>query len=459
MCAAQPQQIIVIGGDAAGMSFASKVKREKPNWEVVVFERGKYVSYAACGIPYYVSRDVDSLDDLQIITAEQFREKRGINVRMGWEVVAIDREAQTVHAKNLESGETKNTSYDQLMIATGANATKPPINGIDLTGVFSVRNLNDADQIHTYLDTEQPSHGVVIGGGYIGLEMTEALTARGVEVQIIEMLPQVLSPMDEPVTAKVMEELQSQDITVHLASKANALRGKNGKIQSVTVAGMDKPIPAEIVIVASGIKPNSELAVHSSLEVGESGGIIVDANMQTSDPKIYAGGDCVEQYHIVSGKPAYVPLGPAANKHGRIAALNVVGNSVEFPGIVGTAVMKVFDLTISRTGLTETQAEDAGFDYFTQTIQTKERAGYYPGGKKLTLHLVVEENSGRLLGAQIAGGTTAAKRIDPYAVALHNGMKIQDIALLDLSYAPPYSPVLDPVGLAAQVASGKLNTS
>jgi len=449
-------QIVVIGGDAAGMSFASKVKREKPDWNVVVFERGEHVSYAACGIPYFVSREVHSLKDLQVITADQFREKRGVDVRMGWEAIEIDRDTKIVIARDVSTGEEVRQGYDNLMIGTGANAVKPPVDGIDLEGVFTVRNLSDAKRIHEFIDEHTPQAGVIIGGGYIGLEMAEALTQREIDLHLIEMLPQVLNPMDEPITEKVMKELDRHNVDVRLDSKVSAIHGKNGKVTSISIEGAPEPIPAGIVILGSGVRPNTQLAEQAGLTIGEFGGIRVDAHQRTNDPDIYAGGDCVEQHHIVTGKPTYIPLGPAANKHGRVAAVNVLGGEAEFPGVVGTAVMKVFGLTVSRTGLTTYQAKKGGFDFIEQTIQSRERAGYYPGGRKLTLHLVGEKKTGKLLGAQIAGGETAAKRIDPYAVALHNHMKLPDIAMLDLSYAPPYSPVLDPVGVAAQVAANKL---
>ncbi|MCF7803457.1 MAG: FAD-dependent oxidoreductase [Candidatus Marinimicrobia bacterium] len=451
------RRILVIGGDAAGMSFASKIKREQPEWRVTVLERGNYVSYAACGIPYYVSRDVEKLENLQIVTADQFRKKRGVDVRMGWEAISIHRDDKSVRAQHVESGEKENFQYDTLMIATGADPVKPPIDGLDLDGIFSVRDLNDADRIHTFIDEQKPETAAIIGGGYIGLEMAEALRSRDLQVYLIEMLPQVLNPMDKPITEKVMAELDRHEVRTRLNTRVKPIRGEGGTVNTIDIGENDESLPVEMIILGTGIRPNADLAERAGLATGEFGGITVDDHLLTDDPDIYAAGDCVEQHHLVSGKPAYVPLGPAANKHGRIAALHLLGEPVAFPGIVGTAVMKVFDLTVSRTGLTESQAEEAGFNYFSQTVKSRERAGYYPGSGELTIHLVIERESGRLLGAQIAGGETAAKRIDPYAVALHNQMRIQDIALLDLSYAPPYSPVIDPVGLAAQVASGKMN--
>ncbi len=281
--------------------------------------------------------------------------------------------------------------------------------------------------------------------------MTEALSDRGIDLHTIEMLGQVLHPMDRPITDRVMEELSNKGVTVHLNSKVLSFGGNNGRVTSVDVEGMEQEFPAEIVILGSGIRPRSELAIEAGIECGEFDGIMVDERQKTSDPDIYAGGDCVEQRHLVTGTPAYIPLGPAANKHGRVAAINVTGSDELFPGVVGTAVMKVFDLTVSRTGLTESEALKAGYDFFSSTITSREKAGYYPGVRKLVIH-VVAEKSGRLLGAQIAGGETAAKRIDPFAVALHNGMTLHEMEYMDLSYAPPYSPTIDPVGRAAQVA-------
>jgi len=451
------KQIVVIGGDAAGMTCASKVKREHSDWKVTVLERGEHVSYAACGIPYYVSGVVPDLDNLQIITPDQFRKKRNIDLRMGWEAVQILPDEYQVKAKKLDGGEEIILDYDHLMIATGASAVIPPIDGSDLHGVFTVRNLTDAHNMRHWITEHRPENAVIVGGGYIGLEMAEALVERNIKVQVVEMLSQVLSPMDEPITDRVMEELKKNGVQVHLKSKVEQLHGKNGAVTGVMVAGMTNELPADMVILGSGIRPNSALAKEAGLEVGNSGGILVDERQQTSHKDIFAGGDCVEQKHLVTGGQTYVPLGPAANKHGRVAGINISGGKAVFPGVVGTAVMKVFDLTISRTGLMESQASDNGFDFFSNTIKSRERAGYYPNSGQLIIHVIAEKKTGRLLGAEICGGTTAAKRIDPFAVALHNEMTLDEVAMLDLSYAPPYSPVLDPVGVAAQVAVGKMS--
>lgn len=452
------KQIVVIGGDAAGMTCASKVKREHPDWNVTVLERGEHVSYAACGIPYFVSGVVPELESLQLITPEQFRKERDIDVRMGWEAVQILPDEYQIKTKKLDSGEEFVLDYDQLMIATGASAVIPPIDGSELDGVFTVRNLTDARNMRRWLTEHQPENAVIVGGGYIGLEMAEALVERNIKVQVVEMLPQLLSPMDKPITERVMEELKKNGVEVHLESKVEKLRGVDGAVARVMIEGMTNELPADMVILGSGIRPNSALAEEAGLEVGNSGGILVDDRQQTSHKDIFAGGDCVEQKHLVTGGPTYVPLGPAANKHGRVAGINISGGKAVFPGIVGTAVMKVFGLTISRTGLMESQAKGSGFKFFGNTIKSRERAGYYPNSGQLIIHVVAEQGTGRLLGAEICGGTTAAKRIDPFAVALYNEMTLDEIAMLDLSYAPPYSPVLDPVGVAAQVAAGKMSS-
>lgn len=450
------QKVVVIGGDATGMSCASKIKREHSDWKVTVLERGEYVSYAACGIPYYVSGIITDLQDLQILTAEQFRKKRDIDVRMGWEATEIDRDSQQVKARSVASVDEVVLNYDKLMIATGARAIAPSIEGINLSGVFTVRNLVDAEQMHKWILEEKPQSGVIIGGGYIGLEMAEALRAHGITLHLVEMLPQVLNPMDEPIVKEVMEELERHEVAVHLDTKVEAIGGKNGKVSGVRLANSDEMLSAEMVILGSGVTPNIELAEKSGLEIGQTGGIVVNERQQTSDPLVYAGGDCVEQKHLVTGGKTWVPLGPTANRHGRIAGMNISGERTTFPGVVGTAVMKVFDLTVARSGLMESQAKNEGFNIISSTIESRERAGYYPNPGHLKIHIIAEKTSGRLLGAEICGGDTAAKRIDPFAVALHNKMRLDEIAMLDLSYAPPYSPVLDPVGIAAQVAVSKL---
>ena len=452
-----PQPYVIIGGDAAGMSAASKVKREQPDVEVIVFERGPYISYSACGMPYWLAGVIESDRKLIILTPDRARERRGIDVRIGHDVTAIDPAAKTVTVKRQETGETLTQPYTKLLIATGASAQHPPIPGLDLPGVFTLRTIPDAQHIYRHIEQTQPQQAVIIGGGYIGLEMAEALHERGLQITVVEMLPQLMPNFDADMVEEVTAHLAEHGVQVHTGERVAAIVEQDGHLTVQLASGT--LLPADLVLVSTGVRPNSELAKAAGLKLGKSGAIWVDAQMRTSDPHIYAAGDCVEHYHIVLGENAWIPLATSANKGGRIAGDNMSGQQSSFPGIAGTAVVKIFDYTMSITGVTERQAISSGNwgaagEAMGSTVVTAwEKAGYWPGAEKIKVKLVYQKSDGRILGGQIVGKAGVNKRIDIIATALSARLTVETLGMLDLSYAPPYSPTYDPVQVCANVAA------
>jgi len=442
---------VVIGGDAAGMSAASKAKRENPDLEVIVFEKGDWVSYAACGMPYYVKGDVDELDDLVTITAEEFRDQRDVDLRTGHEVVDIDPDAETVTVESDE--ETYEQSYDDLLVATGANAIKPPFEGLGLEGVFTIHNMDEADAIEDYVTERDLETAAIVGGGYVGIEMAEALAEHGIDVDLYEMLPHVLQPFGEPVAEIVEDHLREQGVNLHLET---AVSGFDGDERVESVALEDETVPADVVIVGVGVAPNVELAEAADIELGPTGAVATDEYGRTNYENVYAAGDCAEARHVVTGEPDHVPLALTANRAGRAIGQTITGDPTPTGEIAGTAIVKAFELGAARTGLTdEEQAEEAGFDPVSVTISAATRAHYYPEGEELSVTLLADRESGRLLGGSVVG-REGAKRIDTVATALHAGMTVTELQNADLAYAPPFSPVWDPVLTAAKVLSGKL---
>jgi NADPH-dependent 2,4-dienoyl-CoA reductase/sulfur reductase-like enzyme len=444
--------IVIVGGDAAGMSAASKFKRERPEGEVIVFEQGAYVSYAACGMPYFVKGEVDSLDDLVTITPEAFVEERGIDLRLHHEVVGISPDEHTVAVEGPDGRTTQ--SYDQLLVATGAHAIVPPFDGMDLDGVFTMHSLPEADAVRDYLTSEEPESVAVVGGGYVGVEMAEAFHAHDVEVHLFEMLPHVMAPFGETVAEGVEEHLREQGVTLHLNTAVERFVGDD-RVAGVDVG--DRVFDADLALVGVGVAPNTDLAESAGIELGETGAIATDAYGRTSRPGVFAAGDCAEARHVVTGDPDHVPLALTANRAGRAIGQTMAGDETPVGDIAGTAVVKAFDLTAARTGvIDEERAREAGFDPVSVTITASSRAHYYPGAEELTITLLGDRDTGRVLGATMVGREGAAKRIDTVAVALHEGATAAELSYYDLAYAPPYSPVWDPVLTAAKVLDGKL---
>ncbi|MFP8957076.1 FAD-dependent oxidoreductase [Natrialbaceae archaeon A-CW3] len=442
---------VIVGGDAAGMSAASKAKRENPDLEVVVFEKGDWVSYAACGMPYYVKGTVENLDDLVAVTPDTFREKRDVDLRTGHEVVAIDPDAQTVTVET--DDETFEQPYGALLIGTGARAVEPPFDGLGLEGVFTLRSMDEADAIETYVTETEPETAAIVGGGYVGVEMAEALTERGLEVSIFEMLPRILQPFGEQAAEIVEDHLREQDVSLHLETAVSGFGG-DGHVEGVELE--DESVAADLVIVGVGVAPNVALAEAAGIDIGPTGAIAVDEYGRTSASDVYAAGDCAEATNVVTGEPDHVPLALTANRAGRAIGSTVGGTPTLTGGTAGTAIVKAFDLGVARTGVIDPElARDAGFDPISVTIDASTKPHYYPGGTELTVTLVADRESERVLGASLVG-REGAKRIDTVATALHATLTVAELERLDLAYAPPFSPVWDPVLTAAKVLNGKL---
>ncbi|GGO38968.1 flavoprotein oxidoreductase [Streptomyces lasiicapitis] len=453
---------MVIGGDAAGMSAASQARRlRKPGeLEIVAFERGSFTSFSACGIPYWVGGDVEERDDLIARTPEAHRE-RAIDVRMRTEVVEIDPRERRVRSRDLASGAEEWTAYDKLVIATGARPLRPDLPGIDAPGVHGVQTLDDGQALLDTLaemETAGKAEGrraVVIGAGYIGVEMAEALVHRGYEVTVVNRGKEPMSTLDPDMGRLVHEAMTGMGIAmVNDAEVTKILTGDDGRARAV--ATEDREFPADVVVLGIGVRPETALARAAGLPLGEHGGLLTDLAMRVRGPvadgAIWAGGDCVEVLDLVSGRERHIALGTHANKHGQVIGSNVGGGYATFPGVVGTAVSKVCDLEIARTGLREKDARAAGLQYVTVTIESTSRAGYYPGAALMTVKMLAERRTGRLLGTQIVGREGAAKRVDVAAVALTARMTVEQMTALDLGYAPPFSPVWDPVLVAARKA-------
>ncbi|MBM0235059.1 FAD-dependent oxidoreductase [Micromonospora sp. STR1_7] len=453
------QRLIVIGGDAAGMSAASQARRRRDSddLEIVVFERGHFTSYSACGIPYWISGLVPGPEQLIARDPETFRTKYAMDVRMRHEVTAIDLERREVVARDLEGGGEIRERFDDLVYATGAVPVKPPWADSDAGGVFGMQTLDDGAALRDWLDAEtQPRRAVVVGGGYIGVEIAEALIQRGLSVTLVEAGDQPMSTVDADMGELVADAMRGLGITIRTGLPVTGLEQRDGRVSAVVTA--EGPIPTDVVVLGLGVRPNAALAEAAGLPLGPTGAIRVDRRMRVPGlAGIWAAGDCVETLHRVSGLPVNVPLGTHANKQGRVAGINIGGGYATFAGVIGTAVTKVCELEVGRTGLREREATSAGFDFVSVIAESTSRAGYYPGARTMTVKLIAERPSGRLLGAQIVGWSEAAKRIDTLAVALWNGMTVDDMTSLDLGYAPPYAPVWDPVLIAARKAVDALD--
>ncbi|WP_330287137.1 FAD-dependent oxidoreductase [Streptomyces sp. NBC_00576] len=448
------ERLVVIGGDAAGMSAASQARRLKGpgELEIVAFERGHFTSYSACGIPYWVSGDVPDRDQLITRSAEEHRD-RDIDLRMRTEVMEIDVPGGRVRARDLETGAESWTSYDKLVIATGARPVRPSLPGVDAPGIHGVQTLDDGQALLDTLAATRGRRAVVVGAGYVGVEMAEALIKRGYEVTVVNRGKEPMPTLDPDMGRLVHEAMEGLGITmVNDAEVTKLLTGDDGRVRAV--ATEDAEYPADVVVLGIGVRPETTLARAAGLPVGAHGGVLTDLAMRVrGHENIWAGGDCVEVLDLVSGQERHIALGTHANKHGQVIGANVGGGYATFPGVVGTAVSKVCDLEIARTGLREKDAHRAGLRFESVTIESTSRAGYYPGAALMTVKMLAEHHTGRLLGVQIVGREGAAKRVDIAAVALTAGMTVQQMTALDLGYAPPFSPVWDPVLVAARKAT------
>ncbi|MGW0599053.1 FAD-dependent oxidoreductase [Streptomyces sp. NPDC002776] len=448
------ERLVVIGGDAAGMSAASQARRMKgaAELEIVAFERGDFSSYSACGIPYWVGGDVAGRDELIARTPEEHR-ARDIDLRMRTEVVEVDPAGQRVRARDVDSGAESWTSYDKLVIATGARPVRPDLPGVEAPGVHGVQSLGDGQALLDTLARTRGRHAVVVGAGYIGVEMAEALIKRGYEVTVVNRGEEPMSTLDPDMGRLVHEAMTGLGITMVGGAEVTGIRtGDDGRVRAVVT--QDAEYPADVVVLGIGVRPETTLARRAGLPLGRHQGLLTDLAMRVrGHENIWAGGDCVEVLDLVSGQERHIALGTHANKHGQVIGTNVGGGYATFPGVVGTAVSKVCDLEIARTGLREKDARRAGLQYVTATIESTSRAGYYPGSSPMTVKILAERRTGRLLGVQIVGREGAAKRVDIAAVALTAGMTVDRMTALDLGYAPPFSPVWDPVLVAARKAA------
>ncbi len=446
------RRIVVVGGDATGMSAANTALRHAADGEVevTVLEKGHYSSYSACGIPYWISGDVPDGDSLIARSPEQHREA-GIDLRMRTEATAIDLDKQVVSFRAVDGdGEDGEIEYDDLVLATGARPVRPPLEGIDADGIFGVQSLEDGEAIIKDLAGSDHRRAVVVGAGYIGVEMAEAMVQRGLEVTVLDQAPEPFTQIDPDMGSIVREAMEGMGMTVRTGVAVDGFDvGEDGRVRAVRTD--EDTVPADIVVLGLGVRPNTDLAEEAGLTIGESGGIATDMQMRCpGHDNVWAGGDCVQVHHRLSGKGVAIALGTHANKHGRIIGTNLAGGYGAFPGVIGTAISKVCSLEIGRTGLGEAEATAAGFGYVTTSIESTNVAGYYPGAETMTVKILAEKRSGRLLGAQIVGRADSAKRIDVFATAIWNGMGVEEMTFMDLSYAPPFSPVWDAVLVAAR---------
>jgi NADPH-dependent 2,4-dienoyl-CoA reductase/sulfur reductase-like enzyme len=443
----KPERLLIIGADAAGMSAAAQARRrrEVDQLEIIVFDRGEYTSWSACGLPYFVGDLVHDADDLIARTPQEFRAS-GIDVQLEHEVVAIDVPGRALQVRGPHGARTE--PFDQLVIATGAIPVRPDLPGARATGIHGIQTLGDGIALRADVDAGA-RQAVVVGGGYIGLEMAEALHRRGLQVCVIERSAQPMGTLDPDMGALVADAVRTLGIELHSGVAVESFEtGADGRVTAVRTG--EGAFPADIVVLGLGVRPASQLATAAGLAVGETGGIVTDRRMATSAERIWAAGDCVEVFHRVSRRPVAIALGTHANKQGRVVGVNATGGSLTFPGVIGTAVTKLCEYEIARTGLNEREALEAGFTSVSAKIEATTRAGYYPGSQPITVKIVAEAGAHRLLGAQVIGREGAAKRIDVLAAAIWNEMTVDEFSQLDLGYAPPFSPVWDPVLVAAR---------
>ncbi len=456
-------KIVIIGGVAAGPKAASKIIRMNPNADITVIEKGELLSYAGCGLPYYISGEVKEQKQLMetpagvVRDAVFFQNVKNLKSLMATEAVEIDRTGKRVRVKALATQKESWLPYDKLVLATGAFPIIPPVPGVDKKNVFTLHGVHDAEEIKKIIAKGLAKDVVIIGGGLIGIEITEALASHGCRVTVVEMLPQILNILDWEMARLVEQHMESKGVKIMTNTKALALESSREAEDRVAQVRTDKGVlPVDMVILAVGVRPNVALAKHSGLALGEkTGAIQVDDRMRTSDADIYAAGDCVECKDRLTGHACFVPLGSTANKQGRVAAVNICGGNDVFPGVLGSAVCKVFDFCAARTGLTEKTARALGYEVVTAMAPGDDRAHYMPQSKVLLLKIVADKKTGRLLGAQATGPGEGAKRIDVAATAISAGMTLEDVANLDLAYAPPYAPAMDNLITAANVARNK----
>jgi NADPH-dependent 2,4-dienoyl-CoA reductase/sulfur reductase-like enzyme/rhodanese-related sulfurtransferase len=447
------KRLLVIGGVAAGPKAAAKARRCDPEMEIVIYQEEDDVSYAGCGLPYYISGVIEEREDLISRTPGKFA-LEGIKILKNRRIEKIDIPNRSVSGRKIGSGETFTDHFDRLVLATGAYPIRPQIDGINLSNVFYLRSIFDADAIFEQIRSESIRNVVIAGGGYIGLEMAESLIHLGKNVTIVELAPQILTLFDEDFAGVLRQYLEKKGVKIFTSEGIQALKGKGGKVTHVQT--MSREIEADVVLMSLGIRPQVELAKQAGLKMGETGAIWVNEKMETSAEGVYAAGDCAETTHLIAGKKVWIPLGSTANKQGRVVGVNVCGGNATFPGVMGTTVFKTFEFNVAKTGLSMREAEKEGFHPVQAIVRGYDRAHYYPGRKESTLKVIADKETGRILGGQAVGEGPSDKFIDILAMALHGKMTCRELANVDLAYAPPFSPVLSPIIVAANVLTNKL---
>jgi len=444
------ERIVIVGGVAGGASAAARLRRLDEEAEIILFERGSYISFANCGLPYYVGQVIKNRNNLLVQTPEKFKARFSIDVRVNNEVTAIDRKRKEVKVNDLSSQSTYTEKYDRLILSSGAEPAKPPIEGINSERIFALRSIPDADSINEFIEEQKPKRAVVVGGGYIGLEMAENLRNRGLLVAIVEMFDQVMPALDKEMAASLHEHLHEQSVALWLSDAVTVFRQTNSKLVIGLKSGME--LSCDMAVLAIGVKPEIALAKEAGLEIGSTGGIKVNDNLQTSDPDIFAVGDAIEVQHFVLKKPVLIPLAGPANRQGRMVADNIAGRNVKYKGTQGTAILKVFGLTVAMTGATEKELKKSELSYEKAYLHPANHVGYYPGAQQMHIKILFDKQNGKLLGAQIVGKDGVDKRIDIFATAIRNNLDVFDLQDLELAYAPPYGSGKDPVNMAGFTA-------
>lgn len=446
-------KVVIVGGVAGGASAAARLRRLDENAEIVMFEKGEFISFANCGLPYYVSGEIKEQSALTLQTPKSFNARFNVDVRILSEVIAINPDEKKVTVKKVVDGTTYEESYDELVLSMGADPIRPNIKGIESNKVFTIRNIPDTLRLKEYVDYKKPQRAVVVGGGFIGLEIAENIKAVGVDVTIVEMSNQVIAPIDYDMAAEVHCHLRSKGVKLMLNSALEEIEEKDNALE-VTISG--KKVETDMVVMAIGVKPESKMAVEAGIEVNSRGAIKVDSHMRTNIKNIYAIGDVIEITNFITKEKSYVPLAGPANKQGRIVADNICGLGTVYTGTQGSSVMKVFDITVASTGLNEKEAKRQGLDYGKVYTYSANHATYYPGASMMAIKTIYEKKTGKILGAQIVGRDGVDKRCDVYAVAIRANMTAYDLTNLELCYAPPYGSAKDPVNMAGYVIENTL---
>ena len=439
-------KVVIVGGVAGGATAAARIRRLDEQAEIVVFERSGYISYANCGLPYYIGDVITDPEELTLQTPESFFSRFRVDMKVRHEVTAIHPERKTVSVKNLETDEVFEESYDKLILSTGAKPTQPRLPGVGIDKLFTLRTVEDTFRIKEYINQNHPKSAVLAGGGFIGLELAENLRELGMDVTIVQRPKQLMNPFDADMASMIHSEMRKHGVKLALGYTVEGFEERNGGVD--VLLKDNAPLHADMVVLAIGVTPDTALAREAGLELGIKGSIVVNDRMETSVPDIYAAGDAVQVKHYVTGEDALISLAGPANKQGRIIADNICGGDSRYLGSQGSSVIKVFDMTAATTGINETNARKAGLDVDTVILSPMSHAGYYPGGKVMTMKVVFEKGTYRLLGAQIVGYDGVDKRIDVLATAIHAGLKATQLKDLDLAYAPPYSSAKDPVNMA-----------